>query len=310
MAKSLANTLWLQLNKKNEPLKYSLKRAKTQQPFRNTPSEAPRRSSGGLHSKFFVDKRYGKLRQKVFDRNSQPVTERSSVFQGKHKGNLLQHVFSTYNSNRRSEECSFMGKMLVLCKNSSKLATSRKVKAFFGSMEDTYNGCRNFRNCKGVQNNFSKKLNIGESSPDTTHGSGSFNTSGDREHIEKGSHTANKTSDWGVFKQYFFGIVIYLDHMLITGQRMEETLMSRDSVIFLQQHLGFVLNLKKFILNLVQKIEFLGITINSLKMCLSLSQEVLKIQSQCQDIHTKSHVTVLKLTKFCLNNPGSFANSH
>ena len=99
-----------------------------------------------------------------------------------------------------------MGKMLALCKNSSKLATSRKVKAFFGSMEDTYNGCRNFRNCKGVQNNFSKKLNIGESSPDTTHGSGSFNTSGDREHIENGSHTANKTSDWGVFKQYFFGM--------------------------------------------------------------------------------------------------------
>ena len=105
-------------------------------------------------------------------------------------------------------------------------------------------------------------------------------------------------------------IVIYLDDMLITGQTMEEILMSRDSVIFLQQHLGFVLNLKKFILNLVQKIEFLGITINSLKMCLSLPQEVLKIQSQCQDIHTKSHVTVHKLTKFCLNNPGSFASSH
>ena len=37
--------------------------------FRNGPSEAPRRSSGGLHSKFFLDKRYGKSRQKIFGGN-------------------------------------------------------------------------------------------------------------------------------------------------------------------------------------------------------------------------------------------------
>ena len=46
-----------------------------------------------------------------------------------------------------------MGKKLVLCKNSSKLATSRKVKTFFGSMGDTYKGPRNFKNCKRVQEN-------------------------------------------------------------------------------------------------------------------------------------------------------------
>ena len=56
-----------------------------------------------------------------------------------------------------------------------------------------------------VQDFFSKKSNTGQCSPDATHGSGTSrsNTSGDREHIEEGGHTANRASGWGVFKQYF-----------------------------------------------------------------------------------------------------------
>ena len=39
-------------------------------------------------------------------------------------------------------------------------------------------------------------------------------------------------------------------------------------------------------------------TINSLKMCLSLPQDkVLKIQNQCQDVHAKGQVTIHELTK-------------
>ena len=38
----------------------------------------------------------------------------------------------------------------------------------------------------------------------------------------------------------------------------------------------------------VQEIGFFGVTINTLMICPSLAQEkVLKIQSQCQDIHAK-----------------------
>ena len=86
--------------------------------------------------------------------------------------------------------------------------------------------------------------------------------------------------------------------MLVTGQTMDEILMSRDTVIFLLKHLGFVLNLEKSILNPVQEIEFLVVTINSLKMCLSLTQEkVLKIQSQCQDVHARGQVIVHELTR-------------
>ena len=188
---------------KKKAIEIFAEKDKKQKPFRNGPSEAPRRSSGGQHSKFFIDKRYGKSRQKIFDSNYHPAAGRSSGFQGKneHKGNL-QHVFSSYNSNRRSEECSSMGKKLVLCKKSSKLATSRKVKIFFGSMGDTYKGSRNFRNCKGVQYTFSKKSNTRESPLNATHGSGPSrsNTSGDREHVEEVSHTTNRASNWGHFK--------------------------------------------------------------------------------------------------------------
>ena len=71
-------------------------------------------------------------------------------------------------------------------------------------------------------------------------------------------------------------------------QTMEEILMSRDTVIFLLQHLGFDLNLEKSLLNTVWDIKLLGLTINSLMMCLFLPQEKeLKIPSQCQDIHAR-----------------------
>ena len=67
-------------------------------------------------------------------------------------------------------------------------------------------------------------------------------------------------------------------------------------------------------MNPVQEIEFLGTTISSLKICLSLPQEkVLKIQSQCQDVLAKDQVTVSQTNKIvrpsCLNISGSFASS-
>ena len=81
--------------------------------------------------------------------------------------------------------------------------------------------------------------------------------------------------------------------------------------IFLLQHLGFVLNLEKSLLNPVREIVFLGVTINSLKMSLSLPQEkVLKIQSQCQGVLASNDC--LRNNKIvrpsCLNILGSFAS--
>ena len=62
---------------------------------------------------------------------------------------------------------------------------------------------------------------------------------------------------------------------------MEEILVARDSVIFLLQHLEFVINFKKCVLEPTQEIQFLGIIVNSKTMTLSLSQEkVQKIKRQ------------------------------
>ena len=60
LGKSLASTLWLQLNKKKQTIEiFAEKDKKKQKPFRNTPSEAPKRSSGGHYSKFFLEKDMG-----------------------------------------------------------------------------------------------------------------------------------------------------------------------------------------------------------------------------------------------------------
>ena len=115
-----------------------------------------------------------------------------------------------------------------------------------------------------------------------------------------------------VLRRINIRMVIYLDNMLIMGQTMEEILMSRDTVIFLLQHLGFVLNLEKSILNSVQEIEFLGVTINSLKMCLSLPQGDKNLESlsgcSCQRSGDSSGTNKI-VRSSCLKNLGSFASS-
>ena len=42
-------------------------------------------------------------------------------------------------------------------------------------------------------------------------------------------------------------IIIKLADVLLIGHTLEEILMSRDTVIFLQQHLGFAINWAKFV---------------------------------------------------------------
>ena len=64
-------------------------------------------------------------------------------------------------------------------------------------------------------------------------------------------------------------IITYLDDMLLIGHSLEEIVMSRDPVIFLLQHVEFVINLKKSVLTAVQEIEFLGLTITSVTLELS-----------------------------------------
>ena len=79
--------------------------------------------------------------------------------------------------------------------------------------------------------------------------------------------------------------------MLLIDHTIEETLVARDTVIFLLQPLGFVLNLKKLVLTPTQRIEFLGLTVDSLIMTLSLPEKkVSNVQKQCQELLQKTRV--------------------
>ena len=80
---------------------------------------------------------------------------------------------------------------------------------------------------------------------------------------------------------------------------LPKILMARDKLIFLLQHLGFVINLKKSVLHPVKQIELLGLVIDTGKMTLTLSEKKLKHVSQrCQEIFAQPKTSVLNLTKF------------
>ena len=82
------------------------------------------------------------------------------------------------------------------------------------------------------------------------------------------------------------------------GRTLEEILMSRDTLIFLLQHLGFVINLKELVLKPSQQIEFLGLKIDSHTMTLALTEEKMeKVILKCQNFLSHPQTTVLELAK-------------
>ena len=88
-------------------------------------------------------------------------------------------------------------------------------------------------------------------------------------------------------------IIIYLDDMLLNGRTLPEILVARDTLIFLLQHLGFMINFKKLLLRPVKQIEFLGLVIDTKKMTFALSEKQSKCRSQqCHEIF-KQPKTVL-----------------
>ena len=86
--------------------------------------------------------------------------------------------------------------------------------------------------------------------------------------------------------------------MLILSHTIQEAHMSRDTVIYLLQNLGFIINIKKSILHPCQKIEFLGMEIDSIKMTLSLTPyKVQKVVKTCQNLLRSHSTTLLELTR-------------
>ena len=72
------------------------------------------------------------------------------------------------------------------------------------------------------------------------------------------------------------------------SQTVDEILMARDTLIFLFQHLGIVINIKKSILQPVQEIELLGLQINSQETAFTLPQaKVQGLIKYCQEVPQK-----------------------
>ena len=94
------------------------------------------------------------------------------------------------------------------------------------------------------------------------------------------------------------GLVIYLEDILLMRRTVEEILMSRETLIFLLQHLGFVINLKKSVLKLSQQIEFLGLKIDTHSMTSALTEEKKeKVILKRQNLLSHPQTTALELTQ-------------
>ena len=93
-------------------------------------------------------------------------------------------------------------------------------------------------------------------------------------------------------------ILIFLDDMFLMSQSIESFLVAKDTLIFLPQHLGLVINLKKSVIEPVQTIEYLGLVIKSIRMALSLADEKVKgILQECKIIFSMKEKTLLLLAQ-------------
>ena len=80
-------------------------------------------------------------------------------------------------------------------------------------------------------------------------------------------------------------LIIYLDDILILTSDLKEIEMARDTVIFLLTHLGFTINFQKSVVQPTQKIQFLGVEVDSLSLKLSPPREKVElIVSQCKTL--------------------------
>ena len=77
-------------------------------------------------------------------------------------------------------------------------------------------------------------------------------------------------------------ICLYLDGIFLIAHSRKEMIVAKDTLIFLIQNLGFLINVKKPVYQTCQKIEFLGVIVDSKEINTPLPQEkVLAIIEQC-----------------------------
>ena len=102
-------------------------------------------------------------------------------------------------------------------------------------------------------------------------------------------HKTNENSDY--ISETFEYSVDNLPGQNLTGDSLQNIMLSRDTLIFILQNLGFVINFQKSVLNPSHRIQFLSVEIDSLTMIVSFSlQKKEQIMSQCQDLLNQSDV--------------------
>ncbi|KAK3094975.1 hypothetical protein FSP39_008608 [Pinctada imbricata] len=92
-------------------------------------------------------------------------------------------------------------------------------------------------------------------------------------------------------------LVIYLDDILIMNQSQDALQRDRDSLIWILQNLGFVINWKKSQLTPTQNLEFLGFLIDSVMMKVTLPEnKIHKILDKCNQALNKREITIQELS--------------
>ena len=110
-------------------------------------------------------------------------------------------------------------------------------------------------------------------------------------------HQTDETGG-GVIKEDWHEVDVIFGRCSGDESTQEMGLRDRDSVLFLLQKLGFIINWKKSELQPEQIMEFLGFSVNSMDMTLSLPRnKILDIRSRCQDMIRCSSVSVRQLAK-------------
>ena len=100
-----------------------------------------------------------------------------------------------------------------------------------------------------------------------------------------------------VLRRINIRVIIYFDVILIMGRSLDEIVMIPDTVIFLLQHLGFVINLQKSKLERNTKLEFFGVDISSVDMTMYLPEgKITDITDLCKKLLSEKNITLRELT--------------
>ena len=90
--------------------------------------------------------------------------------------------------------------------------------------------------------------------------------------------------------------MIYLDDMILQNQTPEGLIKDRDSALHVLHNFGWLINWEKSVLNQTQKLEFLEIELDSIKMTVSLPQaKIENIMKKCHSMLNSPKTTIHEL---------------